>query len=669
MSRRSRGRTVRYGRSTLLGLAALGGSLAGNPAHAGSTDVSTIMQVMAGLVPSHGGTSGPAVSDLGPVAIGSPTALTIYLAPRDPAGLAAFATAVQTPADPQFHHFLTRPEFVARFAATDADIALVESVLRQEGFTIGALYANHLALEVSAPAGTASNAFGLSLRRLSSDGRVGTVSTTPVTLPASLRALVRGVGGFDTVLSRRGGHLQAPAAIRREGARPSASATAADQPGFYTPMDYETRYDVLPLVQAGATGRGTTIGIVTLSDFDVADAATFFKAIGVAVGPNHVTKVDVDGGTDPSTPYGDGDPGESDLDVQQSGAIAPNATVLAYVTPNISSATFLNGFEAAASDNLADVVSCSWGEAELNFLPNALTGGQDQTFYLQAFHDAFLEMAAQGQTVFTDADDNGAFEVNRFQYPVFPAVGQPPTYTPVYSIHHPSSDPLVTAAGGTTTPFTAHYTGYPPIDVTEEQAWSWSYFPLSALALDLGLNEVVTEVEENFAVGGGGGVSIYWPTPGYQAKLPGVIPTLPDQALLQLGGSPQLLAIEPGGFAGRNIPDLSADADPDTGYFYVQDGETYDYYGGTSFVAPQFAGTIALMIEGLGHRVGQLNPLLYALQAKGAAPARDIRVGDNWGFLARPGYDQTTGLGVIDAASLYKGLSGYDAMSLASTVK
>ena len=549
---------------------------------------------------------------------------------------------MQTPGSPQFHRFLTRAQFVKRFAPTQATIAQVEATLVSEGFTIGVLYANHLALEASAPAGAVSTALQATLRQVSSNGRVGTLSTTPIVLPAAIRSLVRGIGGFDSAIARHAGRIQA---VRDGTAAGVAQAGITDQPGFYTPGDYETRYDVLPLVQAGATGKGTTIGIVTLSNFAVADATAFWKGIGVAVGPKHLRKIDVDGGTKASTPYSDGDPGESDLDVQQSGAIAPNATVLAYVTPNISSATFLNGFEAAASDNLADVVSCSWGEAELNFFSNALTGGQDQTFYLTAFHDAFAEMAAQGQTVFTDADDNGAFEVNRFQYPVFPTVGQPAAYNPVYSIHHPSSDPLVTAAGGTTTPFTAAYTGYPTVDVAQEQAWSWSYFPLGALAQGMGLKAVETQFEGNFAVGGGGGVSIYWPAPAYQAGLAGVTSTAYAQALFQLGSSPQLLATEPGGFAGRNIPDLSADADPDTGYFYVQGGKTYDYYGGTSFVAPQFAGTTALMVELLGHRVGQLNPLLYALQAKGSGVARDITTGDIWGYVATPGYDQATGFG------------------------
>ena len=57
-------------------------------------------------------------------------------------------------------------------------------------------------------------------------------------------------------------------------------------------------------------------------------------------------------------------------------------------------------------------------------------------------------------------------------------------------------------------------------------------------------------------------------------------------------------------------------------------GKTIDFYGGTSFVAPQLAATLALMIEELGHRVGQLNPMLYALQGQGEGVARDITTGD-----------------------------------------
>ena len=628
-----------------------------------ASPVDALMQAMSGTFAATAPTGAPSIQDLGPVAIGSPLATTVYLSPRDPEALDAFVAAVQTPSDRRFHQFLTQGQFVARFAPTDATIAAVEQALTQAGFKIGTLYANHLALEVFAPAGTTETAFGLDLHRFSRNGRIGTWSTTNPTMPASIRSVVRGVGGFDTLLPRHGGATKSIGGAALAGEKLGATAAAAsgitDPAGQYTPMDYEKYYDVLPLVKAGATGKGTTIAIVTLSDFETSDATTFWKDVGVAVAPDHLTKIDVDGGTDSTTAYSDGDPLESDLDVQQSGAIAPDAKVLAYVAPNISSATFLNAFEAVASDNAADVVSCSWGEAELDFFSNAITGNQDRTFYLQAFHDVFEEMATQGQTVFTDADDNGAFEINRYQYPVFPVVNQPPAYTPVYSIHHPSADPLVTAAGGTSYPFTADYSGV-AIDVPQEEAWSWTYYPLGALEQGEGYAQAKTLFEETFAVGGGGGVSIYWPAPGYQKGLAGVASSMPNQALIALGGTPTLLATEPADFAGRNIPDLSANANPDIGYYVIEDGSKVTFYGGTSFVAPQFAGTLALLVQKLGHRVGQLNPLLYRLQAIGAAPAIDIATGNIWGYSAHRGFDQTTGLGRIDAERLYQGLRSLD---------
>ena len=394
-----------------------------------------------------------AALDQGQVAIGDSLAMTVYLQPRHRDALERFDRALQDPGDPLFHRFLTRDGFVARFAPTGAQLSTVEATLRQLGYTIGAVFPNHLALQVTGTAGTAQRAFGLALHRFSLNVRSGIASLTAPTIPSALSPLLRGLGGYDTLLPAHSGALGAPAWMIRG----DAAAGAGNARGHYAPSDFETRYDVMKLVAAGATGRGTTIGIVTLSNFQAADATQFWSLYGIPVGADHLTKIDVDGGTDPTTPYSDGDPAESDLDVQQSGAIAPQARVLAYVTPNRSSATFLDGFEAAASDDLADVVSCSWGKAESDFYANDANGTPARTFYLDAFHDVFLEMAAQGQTVFTDADDNGAFEINRFDHPVFDGGTQ--VATPFSSIHHPSSDPLVIAADDTRTLVTTAQAG------------------------------------------------------------------------------------------------------------------------------------------------------------------------------------------------------------------
>jgi kumamolisin len=134
---------------------------------------------------------------------------------------------------------------------------------------------------------------------------------------------------------------------------------------------------------------------------------------------------------------------------------------------------------------------------------------------------------------------------------------------------------------------------------------------------------------------------------------------------------PKDLADLPGGFAGRNVPDISLNADPDTGYAlpYTSDQTGFsisNFNGGTSFVAPQLNGITALYTQALGHRVGLINVPLYQLLRSGnayagsEAPLRDITQGDNWVFDAGKGYDQATGVGVPDVAHLLEALKELD---------
>ena len=110
----------------------------------------------------------------------------------------------------------------------------------------------------------------------------------------------------------------------------------------------------------------------------------------------------------------------------------------------------------------------------------------------------------------------------------------------------------------------------------------------------------------------------------------------------------------PGGRAGRGVPDVSGDADPQTGYRVLADG-VESVVGGTSAVAPLWAGLIALLNEALGRPAGFLNPLLYgALRGT----LRDITSGDNGAYAAGRGWDACTGLGSPDGAALLRGLSG-----------
>jgi kumamolisin len=99
----------------------------------------------------------------------------------------------------------------------------------------------------------------------------------------------------------------------------------------------------------------------------------------------------------------------------------------------------------------------------------------------------------------------------------------------------------------------------------------------------------------------------------------------------------------PGHRAGRGVPDVAGDADPETGYRVRVDGQDV-VLGGTSAVAPLWAGLIAMANQHRGRPVGFLNPLLYgALLQAGAL--RDVPHGGNGAYTARPGWDCCTGLG------------------------
>jgi kumamolisin len=138
---------------------------------------------------------------------------------------------------------------------------------------------------------------------------------------------------------------------------------------------------------------------------------------------------------------------------------------------------------------------------------------------------------------------------------------------------------------------------------------------------------------------GGGGISTLFPVPAYQQNI-----DLPASA--NAGAGP-----------GRGVPDVSGNADPQSGYQVRVDGQNM-VIGGTSAVAPLWAGLIARLNSTLGRPVGFLNPQLYAH----ASALRDITNGNNGAYQAGPGWDACTGLGSPNGtailAALRSGVSG-----------
>ena len=209
------------------------------------------------------------------------------------------------------------------------------------------------------------------------------------------------------------------------------------------------------------------------------------------------------------------------------------------------------------------------------------------------YDQAFQAAAAMGVTICVAAGDNGSSDGV--------SDGKP-------HVDFPASSPNVLACGGT------KLLASSATQIASEVVW----------------NEGAT------TSAGGGGVSTFFALPGYQSK----------------AGVP--VAAGAGGKAGRGVPDVAGDADPSTGYEVRVDGENA-VIGGTSAVAPLWAGLVALLNQKLGHPVGFLNPMLYgSLVGKGTT--HDITTGNNGSYSAKAGWDACTGWGSPDGAKLLKAL-------------
>ncbi|MGN6740706.1 S53 family peptidase [Dyella sp.] len=605
----------------------------------------------------------PQRMDMGIAPSSQPVNVTLMLKLRDEAGLERFIQQTVTPGSPNFQKFLSTAEFASRYGATDAQIKRVQRYLAAQGLRSEVL-ANHVTVRVSGSLGQFATAFHAPIHNYRSlaTGKVFHRPAAALVMPTELAdsvAATLGLSNESTYLSHRITTPRLPQTMSRlsglnvMGALRSTAAasnpTATGQPGEYTVGDVANFYNINPLYQRGISGAGSTVAIVTLSDFDPADAEAYWSGIGLATKPHRIEQIHVDGGGSIN-----GGSGETALDVEQAGGLAPFADVLVYDAPN-TTASFLNAFAQAVSDNRADSISTSWGLPEIyNFAALNVDGAKvnDTTDVgsLRAFHQIFMEAAAQGQSVFAASGDSGAYDTVRgLGYGTGPG-----DFSAPLTVDSPASDPYITAAGGTTTPFSFAFGSNPVASITQESVWGWSYLQnyfdtyYGAGAIDL------------FSVGGGGGVSSYWRRPAYQFLTRGVQATENHQSLdyNDPASGPTTLLRLPNHFHGRNLPDISLNADPETGYLVVSsaDGGVTSGSGGTSFVAPQLNGISALLRQSAGHRIGLWNPQVYFLQNVFGygrySPFNSVNAGDNWFYHGAPRYTPGAGIGTLDVENL-----------------
>jgi kumamolisin len=209
-------------------------------------------------------------------------------------------------------------------------------------------------------------------------------------------------------------------------------------------------------------------------------------------------------------------------------------------------------------------------------------GGPESTWTAQAlsnFDAAFADAATLGITVCVAAGDNGSSDG---------------VTDGLAHVDFPASSPHVLACGGTSLTISG-------TSIASETVWN--------------------DGPQGGATGGG--ISDSFPLPTWQQNA-----SVPP-------------SVNPGANVGRGVPDVAGDADPQTGYVTIVDGQN-GAIGGTSAVAPLWAGLTALINQQSGVHLGFFNTQLYA---QASTSLNDITVGNNGAYSAGPGWDACTGLG------------------------
>jgi kumamolisin len=530
-----------------------------------------------------------------------PITLAVPLKPHDPAAVDRFLTDLYNPASPDYHAYLTPKQYTQRFFDAK-DRAQVTGYLRSMGLAVSDPGVGAV-LTATGNAAQVEGAFHLTLSDYrDTTGRIFYANDLTPALPQAIAALIDGVTGLDTQYQAQSAAMRAPQRvgnhIQPEHASGCAGALAvATDSGPYVPNQLATAYRFTDLYAAGFHGENQKIAILELSNYHDTDITTYQGCFGTNV---PITRVNVNGGSGAF-----GDELEVDLDLEVIAGMAPNLQQeLVYIAPN-TFPNILGAYQQIANDDAAPVVSTSWLICEA-YNPAANRSGENTVFQ---------QMAAQGQTIFAADGDYGSTGCKQFGG----------AHADDIAVDDPASQPYVTGVGGTNlaiAPATNAYTG--------ESVWNNRPAAFGA---------------------GGGGLSIAWPKPAYQAG-PGV-------ANVYSNGM-------------REVPDITGDADCLTGYTIFVTGAWEDICG-TSGAAPLWAAATALLNPYLiahgGSRLGFANPALYALSKATFTPAtspfHDVTTGDNCfdpsstcgtattgKFPATAGFDLASGIGSFHLGNL-----------------
>ncbi len=525
--------------------------------------------------------------------------LLLKPSPAQQTALDALVEEQQNPQSPLFHQWLTPAEYGAQFGVSEPEMAQVTAWLTEQGFTVDEIPAGRQLVVFSGTAGQVFNTFHTEMHIYRVSGAEHIANSQDPQIPASLASVASGVVSLHDF--RRRSEMKARRAIV---AQPQYTAGSTH---YLFPADFATVYDLNPLYSAGTAGTGSAIAIAGRSNINLSDVAAFRSIAGLAAS-NPTVIVD---GTDPGLEASDQD--ESTLDVEWSGAVAPDAAVSLVAA---ASTRTTDGVDLAAeyivNHATAPVVSVSYGSCEREM------GTAELGFYNSLWEQA----ASQGMSVFVASGDAGAAGCE----------AGADTEGSGNAVNGMCSSPYATCVGGTEFKEDANAAEYWATANSTDYGSAQTYIP--------------EEVWNESALNGGtglwascGGASTVYAQPAWQAEANGA------------GAANGM----------RAVPDVALSAADHDGYFMVENGSNW-IVSGTSVASPAFAGVMALVVDKQkGAKQGNANARLYALAGAGADPFHATRSGNNsvpgvTGFTADGAeYNLATGLGSVDGALLVNG--------------
>lgn len=632
--------------------------------------------------------------------------LVLQRSPAQETALRQLIAQINVPGSPSYHQWLTPDQFGAQFGPSDQDVATITSWLGSHGFAVSRVNPGKATLEFSGSVAQLREAFHTQIHKYSINGETHYANANDPQIPAALAPVIGGFASLNNFRVKRQVRLKGEATYDPKTDKATPQWTIGNSSGIsfvLAPQDYYVQYDLNPLYSAGINGSGQTIAIINDSNINIDIVNRFRTLFNLPANPPQViidgNDPGVDGINNPGGPNDDSI--EAYLDVEWSGAIAPNATIDLVIAANtaLESGVILAA-EHAVYGNVAPVISLSFGACEAEI-------GSENVF----LNDLWEQAAAQGQTVMVSTgdsgsascDDGGEFAVDGqtvsgfASTPYNVAVGGTDFFYSDYSVGGATLDNQI-----------ASYWNETPSDTTPavsikgvipEQPWNDSQFGLNILP---NIYAESGDTETTIA-GGSGGASNAAVCSGndYDSNT-----GLCDSSL---SGYPK-----PSWQTGTGVPSDSVRDIPDVSLFAADGSSNASFYpecwedgdcqpaasggtvqitavGGTSASSPSFAGIMALVNQKYG-RQGQANTVLYPLKAQfpaafhnvangtnsmpceysatasqnspdcisvsspivlgGAITEGQIGTGTTPEYNAATGYNPATGLGTIDAANL-----------------